>query len=105
MFSLEERFDEFWHAYPKRNGKKLGRKICWAWFKKEMPSLQTVTSMLEWLEIDNKNRAHFDRQGEFYSNLPDPIRFLKNWTWEDDIELVVPKKSYIEQLIAGEIEE
>jgi hypothetical protein len=79
-------FDRFWALYPKRNGKKVGKYPCELWFEAKKPDQETVDKMLGWLKIDNGNRTVMHKK--FYANLPDPIRFLKNRMWEDDIEKV-----------------
>lgn len=76
-------FERFWQAYPKRNGKKVGRNECGIWFVKFKPSTDMVSRMIAWLEIDSRNRV---KSKDFYASLPDPIRFLKRVMWEDDIE-------------------
>jgi len=76
-------FDRFWQAYPKRNGKKVGKNECGVWFAKFKPPTDMVDRMVSWLEIDSRNRV---KSKDFYASLPDPIRFLKRVMWEDDIE-------------------
>ncbi len=79
-------FERFWQAYPKRNGKKVGKHECGIWFARFKPSSDMVDKMVAWLEIDKNN--HRADSKEFYASLPDPIRFLKRVMWDDDIELI-----------------
>ncbi len=83
-------FNKFWQAYPKRNNKKVGKYPCSLWFKAEKPTGDEVQRMVDWLTVDNGNRAK--SQKKFYAELPDPIRFLKNRMWEDPIDSIVAKK-------------
>lgn len=89
MTEHEAIFDIFWKAYPKRNGKKVGKYPCSLWFEAKKPSEEEVAQMISWLTTDNGNRLA--SQKKFYAELPDPIRFLKNRMWEDDIDSIVVK--------------
>jgi hypothetical protein len=83
-------FDLFWAAYPRRNGKKVGKHDCRVWFLKNNPPLDKI---LEWIKTDSANRSLATEKKMFYANLPDPIRFLKRAMWEDDIEPIAKKRS------------
>lgn len=87
-----ETFETFWQAYPKRNGKKVGRYPCSLWFEAKKPSPETVQLMVQWLETDKANRRASTGK-RFYGGLPDPIRFLKYKMWEDDIGPLVKKQA------------
>ena len=83
----DSKFNIFWQKYPRRNGKKIGKKLCREWF--ELHKSADVDAMVAWLEVDNGNREH--AQKVFYASLPDPIRFLTREMWEDDIEPIRKK--------------
>jgi len=84
-------FEKFWAAYPKRNGKKVGRYTCSLWFEAKKPDEKLVDKMVMWLEIDKHNRAICEIKKEFYNPLPDPIRFLKNQLWMDEVDRINDK--------------
>ena len=86
---MDDKFEQFWSLYPKRDGKKVGRYPCQLWFEAKRPDESTFQSMIDWLKTDNQNRARLE--GEFYAPLPDPIRFLRNKMWQDEIEPVKAK--------------
>ena len=83
-------FDKFWGTYPKRNNKKIGRYPCELWFEAKKPTDEEVEAMIAWLNIDNGNQQASHKK--FYANLPDPIRFLRNKMWMDDIEPISKEK-------------
>ena len=90
---MDDQFEQFWKLYPKRNGKKVGMYPCELWFEAKQPDPAEFQKMINWLKTDNANRQALD--GEFYENLPDPIRFLRNRMWRDDIEPIAPKAKTI----------
>jgi len=71
-------FDRFWEIYPTRNGKKIGKKECFEFFKKipcnEIPSLLIAT----------EHYARSKTVTDGYAK--DPIRFLKKDFWKDWLE-------------------
>ena len=77
----ETRFAYFWKHYPARNGKKVGKKDCWQWWLKNKPDTETFAAMMEWLRIDNSNRAITP---DFYAAPKDPFRWLRDRRWEQD---------------------
>lgn len=86
-------FDTFWKAYPKRNNKKVGRYPCQLWFKAYVPDKDIVDKMVSWLKIDVTNRKAVQGKGEFYAEACDPLKFLKDRKWMDDIGVMVTKES------------
>lgn len=85
-------FDQFWKAYPARNKKKVGKYPCSLWFEAKRPSPSIVDAMVDWIEQDKANRASVERDGGFYAPPKDPIRFLKDRMWEDDIGVILTKQ-------------
>jgi len=71
-------FDRFWEIYPTRNGRKIGKKECFEFFKKipfeEIPSLLIAT----------EHYANSKTVSDGYAK--DPIRFLKKDFWKDWIK-------------------
>ncbi len=86
----KEAFNLFWKLYPQRNGKKIGKYPCELWFEAKRPSDEVVETMINWLKTDADNR---EIAKDFYANLPDPIRFLKNRMWKDPIQANGKKRS------------
>jgi hypothetical protein len=74
----------FWDLYPKRNGKKLGKYPCQLWFEAKKP--QDFSEMIAWLRTWLSNDEIMTKKKDFHAHLPDPIRFLKNRMWHDDID-------------------
>jgi uncharacterized protein YdaU (DUF1376 family) len=71
-------FEDFWKAYPKRNGKTVGRKECLDYFKTLKPDL--YPNILE--AVQNYANSEVSKNG--YAK--DPIRFLKKDFWCDWLE-------------------
>lgn len=71
-------FEDFWKAYPKRNGKKVGRKECLEYFK------SFANGDRELVIIAAQNYAKSKDAKDGYAR--DPIRFLKKDFWKDWIE-------------------
>jgi hypothetical protein len=89
--------DRFWKAYPKRNGRKIGKKDCTAWFVQNKPSPQTVEDMLKWIKVDIANRGYFEKTKGFYAPPKDPIRFLRGRQWEDDLDCVCKEAERLQE--------
>ena len=81
----EAHFACFWEAYPKRNGKRVGKKDCQEWWLKVKPNVEMFTGMIAWLRIDGQCRVAAQVNNVFYAAPKDPIRWLKGYGWEDDI--------------------
>lgn len=71
-------FEDFWKVYPKRNGKKVGRKECLEYFK------SFANRDRELVIIAAQNYAKSKDAKDGYAR--DPIRFLKKDFWKDWIE-------------------
>ena len=70
------KFEEFWKAYPKRNGVKVGKSECKSFFLKEIKE----TDYLDLITATN-NYANSKQAKEGYAI--DPIRYLKRELWRD----------------------
>jgi hypothetical protein len=70
---LDDGFEEFWQAYPKKVGKEAARKS-WGKYK---PNLELVLHTLEWqIESDQWRR----NDGQF---IPNPATYLNQGRWQD----------------------
>lgn len=82
-------FDQFWEAYPKRNNKKVGKRQCLEKFKKKKYAPETVQLMVDWIRQDIDNREAVKAKGKFYADPCNPIVFLNQYRWEDEIGVVI----------------
>ena len=82
----KETFEKFWNLYPKRNGKKLGKAICFDWWKKK--SGNDCDNILT--AVNNYANSETSKTG--YAR--DPIRFLKADWWKEWIEPEAKKEYY-----------
>lgn len=74
---LRERFNAFWQAYPKKQGKGAAEA---AW-KKLKPSEELTQRMLESLE-QAKKCAQWQKEGGQY--IPNPATWLNRAQWDDE---------------------
>lgn len=74
------RFDEFWNAYPKRNGVRTGKAEALAKYKIAIKSGITENELIKAAEAFAKSRKALDNFA------PDPARWLNKKGWQDDIE-------------------
>jgi hypothetical protein len=79
---LWERFDRFWHAYPRKIGKGAARK---AW-KKLKPDEALLTQMLAAIE-QQRDSIQWNRDDGQY--IPLPSTWLKQERWEDELPIYV----------------
>ena len=78
-------FDLFWKTYPKRNGKKIGKRDCWEWWVKNQPSEKDIVRIVGWLRTDVAKRERAAAAGAFYAAPKDPARWLRKQGWIDDV--------------------
>ena len=71
-------FEQFWNAYPKRNGKRVGRQKTLGLFLKLTPEDRPITIQAA------INYSRSERVLSGYSK--DPERFLKDEFWRDWVE-------------------
>ena len=80
----------FWAIYPPRisNGKKtkIGKYPCQLWFEAKKPDDKTFTEMCDWVKMFKANYEYSLKKNKFHAPPKDPIRFLKDRGWEDEIE-------------------
>lgn len=73
----EERFDQFWSAYPKKTGKGAAKKA-WTKIKPSAALLQKIMTALEW---QTKSEQWTRERGQF---IPNPATYLNQERWEDE---------------------
>jgi hypothetical protein len=74
----ETRFDTFWAAYPRKEGKGAAQK----WWEKRKPSAELVDQMLAAIE-GWKQSLQWQRDNGQY--IPHPNTWLNQSRWEDEI--------------------
>lgn len=70
-----ERFNAFWDAYPK----KVGRKVCVAWWGKRRPDAPLTQTILDSIAA-HKSGDQWQR-----NFIKDPIRWLQEERWLDEV--------------------
>lgn len=80
---ITKEFEIFWSVYPKRKGKRLGKKECLDYLKKNDLDFERLIA-------NTKNYAASQGAKDGYAK--DPIRFLRKY-WEDWNEPEVPQYS------------
>lgn len=80
MDTLIDKFEEFWQAYPQRNGKRLGKQATLTIFTHK----QLHSEQFQELLMATKNYANSKMARTGYAK--DPERFLRNGYWQDWIE-------------------
>ena len=78
-----DRFERFWSAYPKKQGKEEARKR----FKKINPSEALLQRMLFAIEEQKKSNQWKAEQGRF---IPNPSTWLNRGQWEDETLPEIP---------------
>ena len=73
---VQERFDEFWEAYPK----KVGKKAAQAAFVKLKPSASLTEKMLSTLGWQAKSEQWQRNSGQY---IPNPTTWLNQGRWDD----------------------
>jgi hypothetical protein len=84
-------FDEFWEAFPHREGKKT-KKQSLAWWGKQ--NIDTLTMVLEATKKYSKYLKQCKKDGTWVANPPDPIRYLQNEHYLDELKVKEVKKVY-----------
>ncbi|QAT48563.1 hypothetical protein EQM14_01520 [Caproiciproducens sp. NJN-50] len=75
--TLEDRFNRFWKAYPKKVGKGAAERS----FKKYKPNEVLLVAMLEALKLQRRS-DQWQRDGGQY--IPNPATWLNQKRWEDE---------------------
>jgi uncharacterized protein YdaU (DUF1376 family) len=92
-----ELFEEFWEAYPHRNGKRT-KKQSLVWWKKQ--PLDTLTNVLSNTKKYVKYLEQCKKDSVWIANPPDPIRYLNNEQYNDEFNV---KSSVLDRLAIGNI--
>ena len=74
----EERFDEFWKAYPKKVGKGAALKA----YNKLKPNAQLHSAMLAAIERQKQSEQWQKERGQY---IPNPSTWLNQSRWEDEL--------------------
>ena len=83
---VQERFDEFWTAYPKKVGKKAAQTA----FEKLKPDETLLGKMLDTLTWQAKSEQWQRNDGQF---IPNPATWLNQGRWDDQPDIQqVPEK-------------
>jgi hypothetical protein len=93
----KEQHKIFWNLYPPRYSEekkplkerkktKVGMYPCQLWFEAKKPDDETFSKMCEWVKTLRQNYEHCLKKGEFHRAPKDPLRFLKDRGWYDEIE-------------------
>lgn len=84
---VEQRFDEFWAAYPRKTGKGYARKI----FLKLAPNKELFEKMMVSLEAAKQCEQWVKDHGQY---IPHPSTWLNQGRWEDEYDTAVsePRK-------------
>lgn len=77
--AVDEGFEVFWKAYPKKKGKKDALKA----FKKLKPTQDMLDQMLAAIEQQKKSEQWQREHGQY---IPYPAKWLKHGQWEDEVE-------------------
>lgn len=77
--SLQERFDEFWGAYPKKVGKDAAKRA----FEKRKPDADLLESMLSALSVQKRSSQWQRDNGQY---IPHPSTWLNEGRWQDEPE-------------------
>lgn len=79
----EQRFDQFWTAYPKRVGKDAARR----WWLKAKPDAALLATMLNAIEVQKLSPQWCRDGGQF---IPNPATWLGQGRWNDEPHVDVP---------------
>lgn len=75
--TIDERFDKFWKAYPKRRDKKRAYKV----FMKIKPNNELLQQMLDCIEREKKSLDWLKDNGQY---IPYPSSWLNGERWNDE---------------------
>lgn len=77
----DERFEKFWKAYPKHQGKQAALKA----FQKLKPSDELLQTMLTALDVQKHSEQWAKENGKF---IPLPATWLNGKRWEDELTAI-----------------
>lgn len=79
--SIMSLFDEFWEAYPRKQGKGNARK----WFETHKPNEELVRKMIKTINLYAKSIEWTKEKGKF---IPHPTTWLNGERWEDEAPIL-----------------
>jgi len=81
--AIDQRFDEFWAHYPRKEAKGAAKKA-WARIK---PSAELTARMIAALEVQKRSEKWREKNGQF---IPHPATWLNAERWEDQPSVEIP---------------
>ena len=78
----EDRFDEFWTAYPKKVGKEAARKA----YAKIRPTLALHDCILAAIALQAQSAQWQKQNGQF---IPNPATWLNQGRWDDEVQAAI----------------
>ena len=75
----EEKFNQFWSAYPK----KVGKDKCQKWFKAHKVDDELLNKMLDTISKFKQSKGWLKDNGQY---IPHPYTWLNRGGWEDELE-------------------
>ena len=91
-----ERFDEFWYAYPRKEGKDAARKA----FARRSPTKELLADMLAAIEAQKRSEQWQRDGGQF---IPHPATWLNQGRWQDEVQQRGGgSKGYVEHAMTDE---
>ena len=78
-------FEEFWNNYPHRDGNKKTKKESLVWWSKQ--NIDTLTKVLSGVKKYKKYIEKCHKDKVFDGGISDPVRYLKNENFTDEIEV------------------
>lgn len=77
--SMQERFERFWKAYPRKKAKDKAE----SWFKRKKPTIELVDIMIEAINKFKKTEDWIKENGKY---IPYPATWLNGGRWKDEID-------------------
>jgi len=85
-------FEEFWNTYPHRDGNKKTKKESLVWWNKQ--DIDTLTKVLSEVKKYKRYIEKCHKDKVFDGGISDPVRYLKNEQYNDELQVKEIKKIY-----------
>ncbi len=85
-------FEEFWNTYPHRQGNKKTKKESLVWWGKQ--DVDTLTKVLSGVKKYKRYIEKCHKDKVFDGGIQDPIRYLKNESYTNELQVKEAKKIY-----------
>jgi len=86
IVAFSDSFNEFWKAYPERNGKKVGKAEAFKEWQIINPDESLITEIHSALRKQKQNFKYIKETGDFVAEFPDACRWLKRKRWTDEVK-------------------